>query len=294
MDDIQRLMVELDGADAETVHRLAWERGSLPVRLAMLGLAAVGMGERPLWWGYPPAVFIGYKWDGGEMARRVEALADYVRSRGYRACLDREHLAADAGAYGDIPGYIARLLECQFYVLLLTARGADLVDARGNKTSWLHEELQLAIRRANTGRLALVPVLLEPDGMVDALRGAPYLDLTTDPRGFTALDGVLTLHPLALDAGRTAVLGESMAAFDSSFLSSQWEAAADHLEQASAYTDTFDHGLRRMLLALYTADGPAFERAFDRLCSDHGRNVTLHVYRGYCARHGIPVRITPP
>ncbi len=36
----EELMVKLDGADPETVNRIAWERSSLPVRLAMLGLAA--------------------------------------------------------------------------------------------------------------------------------------------------------------------------------------------------------------------------------------------------------------
>lgn len=49
MDDIRKLMIRLDGADPETVNRIAWECGSLPVRLAMLGLASTRKGESPLW-----------------------------------------------------------------------------------------------------------------------------------------------------------------------------------------------------------------------------------------------------
>jgi hypothetical protein len=59
MKSIEDLMIELDGADPETVNRIAWREGLLPVRLAMLGLASIRKGESPLWWGYPPGVFIG-------------------------------------------------------------------------------------------------------------------------------------------------------------------------------------------------------------------------------------------
>lgn len=291
MDDIHQLMVELDGADAETVKRVAATRGSLLVRLAMLGLAVVRKGASPLWWGYPPGVFIGYKWDGDAMLERVEALASYVRARGYRTYLDREHLDADADAYFQIPEFIASVQECSFYVLLLTSRAADLIDARHNKTSWIHDEVQQAIRLTNAGSLFMVPVLLEPDGMIDALRGSPVIDLTADPRGYGALDDVLTADPLAVDESQVASLREHMATFDALFLASQWDASASQLAHASAFRATFDHGFRRMLQALYTADGPSFMVEFNQLCAEHGRNIVMHLYTRYCTRHGIPARI---
>jgi hypothetical protein len=65
-------MLELEGADPETVSRVAWERGSLPVRLALLGLASIRNGGDPLWWGYPPGVLISYKWDGAAMRGLME------------------------------------------------------------------------------------------------------------------------------------------------------------------------------------------------------------------------------
>ena len=76
MKSIQDLMIELDGADPETVNQIAWKEGSLPVRLAMLGLASIRKGETPLWWGYPPGVFIGYKWSGQPMHDLVVGLAE--------------------------------------------------------------------------------------------------------------------------------------------------------------------------------------------------------------------------
>ena len=82
-----------------------------------------------------------------------------------------------------------------------------------------------------------------------------------------------------------------MARFDKLFLSEQWDSAKAELAATSAFEATFDHGFRRMLHGLYTADQAAFETAFNRLCASEGRNLVMHLYRGYCARHGIPVRI---
>lgn len=112
MDTIEQLMIELDGADAGTVNRLAWEKGSLPVRLAMIGLASVKKGTSPLWWGYPPGVFVSYKWAGAPMRDLVLALAEYIRGRGYRAFLDVENLDAEADAYFQIPQFITSLQDC--------------------------------------------------------------------------------------------------------------------------------------------------------------------------------------
>lgn len=293
MDDIQRLMVELDGADAQTVERIAMQRRSLPVRLAMLGLAALHKGERALWWGYPPGVFIGYKWDGEVMSRRVQELAAHVRGQGYRVFLDRENLDADADAYFRIPQFIANLQECHVYVLLLTSLAADLIDARRHKTSWIHDEVQHAFRLTHAGRLFITPVLLEPDGMIDALRGAPHIDLTGADRGFEALDDMLRPGPLALEPPQVAELESAMGRFDQLFLGEQWDAARAELDRAAVFRATFDHALRRMLHALYTADGPRVEAELQVLFATLGRAGTLHVYRGYCARHGIPVRIQP-
>jgi hypothetical protein len=284
-------MIELDGADVETVNRIAWERGSLPVRLAMLGLASIRKGVSPLWWGYPPGVFIGYKWEGEGIQRRVKDFATQIRARGYRVYLDVEDMNADADAYFKIPQFISRLQECSFYVLILTELAADLIDARRNKTSWIHDEVQHAIRLTNAGRLCLVPVLLEAYGRISSLRDAPVLDRTAGDDRIDLPEDLFTRDPLALDAEETVSLGAAMAQFDALFVAERWDAAAAELALATPFEATFDHGFRRMLHALYTADGAAFEATFDKLCAVHGVNIVLHLYRGYCRFHKIPIRI---
>jgi hypothetical protein len=287
---IAELMALLDGADAGTVNRIAWEHGSLPTRLAMLGLASIRKGESPLWWGYPPGVFIGYKWAGEPMRRVVAAVAAHVRSRGYRVFLDVEQLDAEADAYFRIPGFIASLQQCTFYLLLLTKASADAIGARERHTTWLFDEYQHAARLVNAGRLILVPVLLEPDGTTDHLPLERVLDLTEAPDDFSGLDAILTPQPPALADADVEALSTLVERFDTSFLSQQWEASADLLRASPRFAATFDHGFRRMLHAIYTADVPALEAVMPGLHDVYGQGIVQHFYRGYCARHGIPDR----
>jgi TIR domain len=150
METIQDLMAELDGADEEKVRRIAWEKGSLPVRLAMLGLAAIRKGIMPLWYGYPPGVFISYKW-AEPMKALVLALARHLRDLGYRAVLDVENLDDDADAYFRIPQFITSLQDCTYYLLLLTELSADFITARKGKMTWIHDEYDHAVRLVNQG-----------------------------------------------------------------------------------------------------------------------------------------------
>jgi hypothetical protein len=292
MDSIESLMARLDGADAETVNRIAWEHGSLPVRLAMLGLASRRKAHRPLWWGYPPGVFISYKWDGPPMRALALDLAAHVRALGYRAYLDVENLDADADAYFQIPQFIASLQDCTFYLLLLTELSADLMSARKGKTTWIHDEYQHAVRLTNAGRLVIVPVLLEPGGMMPPFTPDRVIDLTRDRRDFAALHAILTPAPLALAEPDVAELAAVVARFDAIFLSQQWAESDALLRRTAHFGHTFDHQFRRMLHAMYTADQAGLDAALARLHAVYGEGIVLHLYRGYCAAHGIPNRAT--
>ena len=288
MEGIKDLMIELDGADPETVNRIAWEKGSLPVRLAMLGLASMRKGDSPLWWGYPPGVFISYKWDGAPMRDLVVDLAKHVRELGYRAFLDVENLDEDADAYFQIPQFITSIQDCTFYVLLLTELSADLMTGRKGKTTWIHDEYQHAVRLANSGRLIIIPVLLEPKGTTDYYTLDNVIDLTGNQREFGALDDILAPDPIALHEGETAELTTTVAQFDAIFLNEQWEKSDDVLRGTQHLGNTFDHQFRRMLHSMYTADQPGLDAALAPLHAIYGEQLVLHLYKGYCTKHCIP------
>jgi hypothetical protein len=45
-----------------------------------------------------------------------------------------------------------------------------------------------------------------------------------------------------------------------------------------------------MLLSIYTADQTNLDAVLARLHPIYGSGIVRHLYKGYCARHGIPVR----
>jgi len=292
MDMIQELMAELDGADEATVKRIAWKKGSLPVRLAMLGLAAIHKGRSALWYGYPPGVFISYKWAGEPMKALVLALAGHLRGLGYRAFLDAENLDDQADAYFQIPQFIVSLQHCTYYLLLLTELSADFITGRKHKTSWIHDEYQHALRLVNQGRLVLIPVLLEPEGTTDFFSRDNVVDLTADQRDFRKVDGILPPDPLTLAEPETEELSRSVDEFDRVFLRQQWDDANEVLLRSARLGEAFDHRFRRMLHAIYTADQAAFDAILPGLHASYGEQIVHHLYSGYCKEHQIPNRMS--
>ncbi len=292
MDQVRHLMAELEAADPETVNRIAREKGSLAVRLAMLGLAANKKGSRPLWYGYPPGVFISYKWADGPLQEYVLELAAHLRELGLRVFLDRENLDRDADNYFSVPAFITSLQECNYYVLLLTELCADFITARTNKTSWIFDEYQHALRLANAGRLFVIPVLLEPNGITEFYTRKNVFDLTLNWRDFRKLDQVFPAGPISLAEPDVEVLSRAAEEFDSVFLREHWSQASEVLLRTARLETVFDHQFRRMLHAIYTADAEAFEPIFRRLASGYGDQFVFHTYQGYCKLHGIPSRLS--
>lgn len=285
---IEQIMIELDGADSETIKRIASKHGSLPVRLAMLGIAAIKKEESPLWWGYPPGVFISYKWSGKEMQDYVSDLAGYIRNLGYNVFLDIENLDNKADAYFEIPQYITNLQNCNFVILLLTEKCADFITARKGKTTWIFDEHQHATRLANIGRLIITPVLLEPKGVTNYYTTEKVIDLSKNPRNFKALKTILTPDPSVLEGYQTTELEIALKTFDEEFLKKNWNLAKLVLDKNKRFNNSFDYQLRSFLLALYTANEEALNMVLDDMCSIYGEQIVNHIYSGYCLRHNIP------
>ena len=292
MYEISNLMAELENADADVVERTAQERGSLPVRLAMLGLAVIRKGSSPLWNGYPPGVFISYKWADEALTQFVGDLAEHLRRLGYRAFLDRENVDADADTQFSVPAFVASLQDCSYYLLLLTEWCADLMSGRRGKTSWIFDEYQQAIRLVNDGRLVVIPVLMESGGLTDFFTSDRVVDVTQDWYDFDSVDRFLPAHPLSLTDRQIQDLAHAVEEFDTHFLREQWSQANEVLLGSSQLASTFDHQFRRLLHSLYTADAEGFEAAYGRLGTTYGEQYVFHLYSGYCKRHGIPSRLT--
>ena len=211
---------------------------------------------------------------------------------GYRAFLDVENLDEDADAYFRIPGFITSLQDCAFYVLLLTELSADMLTARKGKTTWIFDEYQHAVSLVNSGRLFIIPVLLEPKGMTDQFKPEQVIDLTATPRDYGKLHNILAPDPIKLSEAEIKELSATVAQFDKLFLDEQWDASDNLLQGSPHFEHTFDHEFRRMLHSIYTANQTNLDAVLSRLRSTYGSQIVYHVYEGYCARHRIPSRAT--
>lgn len=290
-DIIKELMIKLENADKETVNKIAWEYGSLPVRLAMLGLASVRKGQSPLWWGYPPGVFISYKWGGDEITDFVRSLSSHLKSNGYETFLDVEKVAPDADAYFQIPEFVSSLQYCQFCILILTEASADMLFARNNKTTWIFDEYQHAVRLTNLGQLFIVPILLEEKGLGRNFTMDTVIDFTDQKIDFNKLNDLFVPDPFKLPSVDVDTLSSICNSFDRTFLSSNWQGASQILNQNQKFKDSFDFQLRQMLLALYTANEKDFLHYYHKMTSIYGDEILLHIYNGYCKQHEIPPRL---
>jgi hypothetical protein len=81
--------------------------GNLKVRRTAIASALRDACQRPKIRGYPPRIFISYRWTDGKWQGWVDRLVAYLRGRGFNIHLDREHLQ-DVGEHGiGIGKYVA-------------------------------------------------------------------------------------------------------------------------------------------------------------------------------------------
>ena len=292
MRTLQELMAELFDADQDRIQAAAREHGTLSVRLAMLGIASSKKASSPFWYGYPPGVFISYKWDGEAMRSYVLALASHLRGRGYSPFLDVEELDARADNYFSVPQFIVSLQECVYYLLLLTERTADYISARGGQTSWIFDEWQHAVRLVNAGKLVLIPLLLEEGGTTDLFTREMVVDLSGDRYDFSALDALLPPGRRSLAEPERVLLARCLDEFDRVFLQEKFPEALAVLLNHGQFSELFDHRFRLMLYALYSANEGLLNASLTKLHEQVPEKVVAHLYSGYCAQHGIPNRVT--
>jgi TIR domain len=135
--------------------------GTLNARLVTLRIALEDRLAQPRVKNHPPAVFVAYKWEKDAHNAWVHALAEELKRRGYDVLLDQDHLEHDASNYDAVPSYIARLVDCDFCLVVVTERYLDLVEARHDQTSWVFDEYQVATELHMQGRLQILAVLKE-------------------------------------------------------------------------------------------------------------------------------------
>lgn len=138
-----------DPDDSHAVEDTIRRVGNLGLARAALNSAVRDRASCPKIHGYPPTIFISYRWEDAEMKEWTWQLARHLERRGYRIYLDQD-VQRDTGSNPIYIGrYVALIVDCDVIVTVATPQYIAGIMRR----TWLFEERQLAnlaIRRGTT------------------------------------------------------------------------------------------------------------------------------------------------
>lgn len=130
--------------------------------------------------GYPPTVFVSYRWESTEIKEFAARLARHVEARGFAVFLDQDVAALRDNDPIELGQYLSVIVDCQVVICIVTPQYLAGLEPR----AWLTEERQLMNLLA--GRGAMIVHLL-CDG---APPPGPVRNALSDPldpgRGVTA------------------------------------------------------------------------------------------------------------
>lgn len=260
MATISEIMELLRGKenDINAIIPIAKEHSSLSVKIALLGLACEKRIYNPHWIGCPPSVFLSYKWNGSQSRDYVALVHDYLVNKGYQVYFDKNELSEDADGYTQVPNYIAHVADCQYYVLILTEKTADYVTARKGKTSWIFDEYQQAVSLVNLGRLFLVPILVEENGLTDFFTKNNVIDLTKNIYDFNPLDNLFYPVNFKLPENIRQTYNDFLDGCDVLIFKRQWNELMEWLTQGVLFKNFPDFQFRVLIYSICTRNEEAY------------------------------------
>jgi hypothetical protein len=138
--------------------------------------------------GYPPKVFISYRWESTEIKNWVAELARYIEHRGFHVFLDQDVDALQDNDPIEIGRYISVLVDCAIIVCILTPQYVAGLNSR----AWLTEERQLMNLMGRRGAMVVrvlrdgeEPVPTGSSFSLDDISGGVAIEIPVpDHRGF--------------------------------------------------------------------------------------------------------------
>jgi len=216
--------------------------GNLRIRRAAMNSAIRDFSQRPRLRGYPPKVFISYRWEDESVKAWARQLAGYLRQRGFHPYLDQEHQQnIGAGGIG-IGKYVARIVNSNIVLVVVTP--AYLA---GELREWLTEEGQYSRLMSHLG--TEIVFLWKEGGELPDWGGAfTVVDMKGNIDDFSPLDKFFDYQGLRFSEAEEEELVQLL--IDVQTLAEQGKAstAFSLLAKAEKFSDTEEY--RQMLCHL--------------------------------------------
>jgi hypothetical protein len=140
---VEELRVLLKDANIDTVRKYINIYGVLTVQIALLQNAMMEKLALPNIKGYPPQVFISYRWENEAHKLWVLKLARFLERSGFHVHFDQNDLDAKAGLQ-EVPAFVSSIAAAQYALVINSPGYIDRVTARKNQTSWCMTSIKIS------------------------------------------------------------------------------------------------------------------------------------------------------
>ena len=134
--------------------------------------------KRPRLHGYPPKIFISYRWADDEQKTWVKKLGLHLKNQGFEILLDQLEVpgptSEDVREHGlSVPEFVGKIADCKYIFIVITPRYCDVVNPKTesgekNPNGWVFDEYQMALRLRKECLAQIIGILKEgeqiPDG----------------------------------------------------------------------------------------------------------------------------------
>ena len=194
-----------------------------------------------------------------------------------------------ADTFTEVPAFISYVGESQYYVLVLTEKTADFITARNKKTSWIFDEYQQALILANSGKLQLVPLLVEENGVTDFFTKNSTINLVNDIYDFSKLDAVFYPINFKLTNEQKKIFTDFLDGCDVLIVQKRWKEAVDFLNEGIWFKNFPDYQFRWLIVSRCIHNKEMAEASFSYVADFTGTNQLNRLLNAYAEIYRVDV-----
>lgn len=244
----EELRVILKGADLATIKEYIKVYGVLTVRLALFHNAVLGKLQLPRIKGYPPGIFISYRWENEEHKHWVKKLAEYLKTSGFKVYFDQFQIeSSHPEDFREVPLFIATIASAQYALIINSTGYIDRVTARNNETSWVYDEFQQITYLVKAHKLKARGILVNGNEHLKLFDTFNMVDLRNYSENFEVLKNILPFDEVQMyNDSINQQLVELLISIDHHIYQNQIDQALSILTTHHEFIDFYEFKLRKM------------------------------------------------
>jgi len=186
------LLLRKDGTK-RTIKEAAKLYGYRAIWVASLNSEILARNDGVHLQGYPPRIFISYRWENEGIKNWVLNLAQAVKQKGYEVLLDQFQEKIKSTL--DVPKYVSNIADCEYALIVITPGYCEVAGYRSNPVEigtdgWVLDEYQWVLRLSKQNRIKSIGILREGDRYPGGLGVANTVDMR-DSDDFSLINRLL-------------------------------------------------------------------------------------------------------